>query len=547
MKLLIPLLFPFILFADFVPDEVLVKFKEKGAISVMEDVQSIECLFDNIYKLKFKKDTKIFDVIDKLKKNPDVIYAEPNYIRRICAFPNDPKTPSQWALSKIEAFRGWDIGTGSSDVIIAILDTGIDYTHEDLSSKIAGSMSFVIDEPDPMDRNGHGTHVSGIAAGATDNGIGIAGLAWNCKILAIKCLDSEGAGYDDEIAKAIKYAADKGAKVINMSFGGSKNGNTMKEACDYAYNKGVFLVAACGNDGTQEIFYPAGYNNVMAVSATNQSDQKAYFSNYGDWVDIAAPGVNILSTIIPKYGTYASMSGTSMAAPFVSGLAGLLFSRYPGATNTFVFNRIRECSDRVDFEINGGRINSYYALSGENRAPLPFSIIQPKNDGFTSSIYPTFRWSPSVDPDFGDCITYSLFLSCEGNLSTITTRDTFWIPNFNEPLLQNKKYGWWVIASDSRGSKTISDTSTFTTTPIIIAYPNPAKFGEVVKFRGIPLSYKEVSISIYTIAGELVERLPGGGGKEVNWDTKNIASGVYIYIISNQDQVFATSKIGVIK
>ncbi len=524
------------------PGEILVKFKEKKGIQTLGvEIQSQNELFDNIYRLKLGKGADIFEIIDGFKNNPDVIYAEPNYIRHICKTPNDTYFNQQWGLSKIQAPQGWDIEKGSSGVIIAILDTGIDYNHPDLKLKIVGSISFVNGQS-PMDGHGHGTHVSGIAGASTNNSIGVSGLAWNCNLLAVKCLDNKGYGTDSDISLAIRYAADyPGVKVINMSFGGSDVGNTLKDACDYAYGtKGTLLVAAAGNDGTQEIFYPAGYESVMAVAATDSNDQKAYFSNYGDWVDISAPGVSILSTIPDN--SYDYFNGTSMASPFVAGLAGLLFSKYSTITNKEVFNEIQTRSDDVGIWINGGRINVHCALKGENRKPKDFSIIQP--EGWTSSPYPVFKWSKSEDLDWGDKITYSIILNNE----TVATKieETFWIPDFSRPLSLNTTYSWQVIAVDSRGSTTSLGTSTFTTTSFKV-FPNPARFGKTVIFRGTPLSSKETSISIYTLAGELVERLPENKGGDVLWDTKNIASGVYLYIISNPDKIFASGKIGIIK
>ncbi|MEW6103467.1 MAG: S8 family serine peptidase [bacterium] len=538
------LLFSFVSFADFVPGEILVKFKEKKQILTIE-TQSMDFLFDNIYRIKLKKGIGVSDMIDKLKDNPDVIYVEPNYILKAYITPNDPKFNDQWALPKISAPDAWDIEKGTTSVIIAILDTGIDYNHPDLSGKIIGSQSFVPDEKDPMDGNGHGSHVSGIAGAETNNGTGTAGLAWNCKILAIKCLDKYGYGDNANISLAINYAADNGAKVINMSLGGYNGGNVLKDACDYAYNKGVFIVAAAGNDGINEKCYPAAYDNVMAVAATDRYDQKAYFSNYGNWVDIAAPGVSILSTT--PGNEYKSFSGTSMSSPFVAGLAGLLFSKYHGATNAFIFNEIRNRADNIqrpDF----GRINALYSLCGENRPPNEFSIIQPANNGWTSSQYPKFKWSTSCDLDWNDKITYSVFLGkIKDELKNVAnTTDTSWIPAFKEPLAMNTTYNWQIIASDSRGGTASSSISTFTTTSIKV-FPNPARFGQIVKFRGSPLTFKDTFISIYTISGELVEKFEAGKGEEISWNTKDIASGVYLYTISNLDKIFSSGKIGVIK
>ncbi|HAW49729.1 TPA: hypothetical protein DCX16_02105 [bacterium] len=546
-------------FSDYVPGEVLVKLKGKktgiqSSFILSIDVLSLE---DRIYKLKLKKSSDIFKVIDELMKDPNVEYAEPNYIRKIQniknAVPNDPYLDQQWGLRRIRTPEAWNIEKGGPNVIIAILDTGIDYNHFDIDDKIIGSQSFVASEEDPMDYSGHGTHVSGIVGAEVDNGTGCAGVAWNCKLLAIKCLDKKGNGEDSNVYSAIKYAADYGAKVINMSFGGTGYSKTLKNAVDYAHNKNVLLVAAAGNSGGSQIFYPAGYENVMAVAATDINDRKAYFSQYGYWVDIAAPGVRILST--SPNNKYLYSDGTSMASPFVSGVAGLMFSRYLGTTNTWVFSEIKRLSDRIDIEINGGILNAYKTLCGTNTKPSAFSLIQPAKDSWISNTYPLFKWQRSYDPDWGDEIIYKVFLGVaeEGMKEIVKINDSsvigdhcFWIPSYKNPLSKGRMYNWMVVVEDSSGGTYSTSVSTFTTTSIVM-FPNPAKNGKTVRFRGIPLTKSTCFVSIYTLAGELVEKIPENKGEDVLWNTKPVASGVYLYIISNSEKVFAKGKIGVIK
>ncbi|HAW49400.1 TPA: hypothetical protein DCX16_00380, partial [bacterium] len=252
----------------------------------------------------------------------------------------------------------------------AVLDTGVDYDHPDLKDKVIKGYDYVnnddcpMDDHDYSDKHSHGTHVAGIIGASTDNNIGVAGLAWNCKLLAVKCFDQGGYGNDAKISLAIRYAADyPGVKVINMSFGDrTPPAETLKRACDYAYEKGIFLVAACGNDGNDTKFYPAAYDNVMAVAATNQDDYKAWLSNYGYWVDIAAPGDDIYSTLRTDKGSYGYGYGTSMACPFVAGLAGLIFSKNPSLTNAQVAKIIKENASDIGNQNIGKRINAYNAL-----------------------------------------------------------------------------------------------------------------------------------------------------------------------------------------
>ncbi|MDI6751850.1 MAG: S8 family serine peptidase [bacterium] len=355
-------------FSLYKEEEVLVKFRNgvspASIKSKATNILSIEPLFETTYKISFSK-SSVEEMIKTLQSNPDIIYAEPNYIRHICGTPNDTYFGNQWGLPKIQAPSAWDIEKGTETVIIAITDTGIDYNHEDLKDKVIGSSSFVIAEPDPMDGHGHGTHVAGIAAASTNNGTGTAGVAWNCKILAIKVLNKKGEGDDAGCANGIRYAADNGTRVINMSWGGkTPPALTLKGACNYAYGKGCLLVAAAGNDGSTNMFYPAGYENVFSVAATNSNDKKAWFSNYGTWVDVFAPGQNIYSTT--RNNSYGYMDGTSMATPFVSGLTGLLFSKYSTSTNIGIAQTIKETADVV----NGlKRINCYNALQAIPQNP----------------------------------------------------------------------------------------------------------------------------------------------------------------------------------
>ncbi len=248
---------------------------------------------------------------------------------------DDPLQASQWHLSTISAPAGWAVTQGSSGVSIAIVDTGIDYTHPDLAGKVTLGPDFGSGDSDPLDTDGHGTHVAGIAAAILGNGAGGAGVCPACQLMAIKVFpDGSGSALDFDVAQGIIWAADNGADVINLSLGGPGASTTLRDAVDYAWSHGVVVVAAAGNSGDGTTSYPAAYPNAIAVAATTSSDTRASFSTYGSWVDIAAPGVAILSTI--PGGGYASWSGTSMATPVVAGAAGLAFAGLSGATNTSV-------------------------------------------------------------------------------------------------------------------------------------------------------------------------------------------------------------------
>lgn len=227
-------------------------------------------------------------------------------------------------MPRIKADKAWDISLGSEDIVVAVADTGVDINHPDLASSLVYGYNAINNTNSIDDDNGHGTHVAGIAAGIINNSKGIAGVAGKSKIMPIKVLDSTGSGYTSNIGKGIMWAADHGAKVINLSLGSSSYDNYLQDAINYAYDKGALIVAAAGNSSTNVPSYPAALNNVIAVSATDRSNAKATFSNYGSYIDLAAPGLSIYSTTFD--GAYGYKSGTSMACPFVSGAAALVWS-----------------------------------------------------------------------------------------------------------------------------------------------------------------------------------------------------------------------------
>jgi thermitase len=310
-------------------------------------------------------------------REKNVEFAEPDYIAKAIFTPNDPYFDSQWGMTKIQAPQAWDVTTGSSNVKIAILDTGIDQNHEDLAAKIVANKNFTTSST-VDDLYGHGTHCAGIAAAITNNSTGVAGVGFYTSLMNGKVLDDRGSGYYSWTASGITWAADNGAKVISMSLGGSSASSTLENAVNYAWSKGVVVVAAAGNSGKTAPIYPAYYTNCIAVAATDQNDAKASFSTYGSWVDVAAPGVSIYSTL-PNHsnsiGTtnYGSLSGTSMATPHVAGLAALVWSTASGTSNTSVRSRIQSTADKIagtGTYWQYGRINAYKAVAVDTTVPV---------------------------------------------------------------------------------------------------------------------------------------------------------------------------------
>ncbi|MDD5555920.1 MAG: S8 family serine peptidase [bacterium] len=290
-------------------------------------------------------------------RDPAVEYAEPDYVAHGGArIPDDPSFPLQWGMrntgqtggtpgADISATAAWEWQTGSADIIVAVVDSGSDFDHPDLAGRFRANpgetpgsgtdddgngfvddvygWDFVNDDNWPQDDHGHGTHVAGIAAAGTDNGTGVAGVAWGCPIMTVKVLNSGNWGYWSWIENGMRYAVDNGARAINLSIGGYSPSSSLEDTVNYVHANGGILLVATHNYGGA-ITYPAKYDNVIAVGATDHDDQRWSSSNYGPELDVVAPGVSIHSTLWND--TYASWSGTSMAAPHVTGVAALLLS-----------------------------------------------------------------------------------------------------------------------------------------------------------------------------------------------------------------------------
>jgi thermitase len=350
----------------YAPGQVVVKYKANASANAVKSARAKAngTVMEKNNKLGFevvKVKGSVEATIEKLKKDPNVEYAEPNYYLHASYTPNDPYFSSrQYGPQKIQAPQAWDIAEGSG-AKIAIVDTGVQSNHPDLAGKVVGGWDFVDNDSTPQDGNGHGTHCAGIAAAVTNNSTGIAGTAPKASILAVRVLDNSGSGTWTAVANGITYAADQGAKVISLSLGGTVGNSGLQQAVDYAWSKGSVVVAAAGNAGNTAPNYPAYYSNAIAVASTDQNDNKSSFSTYGSWVDVAAPGSSIYSTY--PTSTYASLSGTSMATPHVAGVAGLLASQGRSAAN------IRAAIENTADKISGtgtywakGRVNAYKAV-----------------------------------------------------------------------------------------------------------------------------------------------------------------------------------------
>lgn len=360
-------------------DSLILDFREDvGAAQIESQIESIAQQFtvSPRYNSEFSLDDHIFVVkgdqslLKKLKNSPLrklTEYIEPNYIYTKYAIPNDPEYGKQWNLRSINVEQAWD-ETKGKDVTVAVIDTGISPVPDLEKTKFAAGYDFVNDQAEAKDDNGHGTHVAGTIAQSTNNSFGVAGIAYEASLMPLKVLSAEGGGTVADIAEAIRFAADNGADVINMSLGGGGESNLMKEAIAYAHSKNVVVVAAAGNSGRNAAEYPARYPYVIGVSALDAAGNKTPYSNYGAGIDIAAPGGLITgedksggilqNTVNPMTGesVFEAYQGTSMASPHVAGVAALV--KAMGVDNP---DEVEEAIKQSALPVKDDNLNEYGA------------------------------------------------------------------------------------------------------------------------------------------------------------------------------------------
>lgn len=391
---------------------------------------------DGLYEVHLSDGVTPEDAISALEAHPGVSYAHPDFTVSLAATPNDPDFNRLWGMhntgqtggiadADIDATEAWDIRTDASEIVVAVIDTGIDHTHPDLApnmwtnpGEVPGDgvdnddnglvddvygYDFVNNDGDPMDDNNHGTHVAGTIGAVGNNGIGVAGVAWNVKLMGVKFLGAGGSGSLANAIKAINYAADMGADIANNSWGGGGFVQSLQDAINNFTSNGGIFTAAAGNHGgnnDNNAFYPANYENVVSVAASTHDDTKANFSGFGvNTVDIAAPGTNIRSTIAG--GGYANFNGTSMATPMVSGVLAILQAEFPEETDAEILDRMYTNTDPVLTEFTThGRVNLFNALQAapndQDGPKVDSSSWSGPADGEVDTV--TITFNESIDP-----------------------------------------------------------------------------------------------------------------------------------------------------
>lgn len=348
----------------------------------------------------------------QLSKRTDLVFAERIAYKELHWVPNDTSYASQYGLQKIQAEAAWDLTLGSPSVVVGVIDDGIELNHPDLVQKLVQGRDISDNDSDPSHdvNGGHGSHTAGIIGAETNNGLGVASIGNRVRVMPIKIFPN---ATDAASAQAMVYAVDHGCRVLSMSYGSSSPSMTEQAGVNYAWSRGAVLVASAGNNGNSNKMYPAAYSNVVAVASTNSNDARSGFSTFGYWVQVAAPGENILSTYP---GGYALLSGTSMACPMVSGTVGLMWSvASPGTSNAQIVSRLENACDNVGPFVQFGRINAYTAVRA---AGLVRTAAQPTA---ISQVFGTYTGGnlaslQAVDSDYYNSLTT---LTASGQVSIV--------------------------------------------------------------------------------------------------------------------------------
>jgi len=447
---------------QFITGKLLLKLKEKENLQNLQQnpsfkkyqIQSIEPAFprlqemENVYRMHFKNTEQTQELLTNIAALPYIEYVEQIPLYHTFYTPNDLHA-SQWAISKIQAEAAWDFVQGNEEVVVAIVDDAVELTHEDLAANVWRNEGEIANNGVDDDENGyvddvegydvadgnnnpnppsnadanhfsHGTHCAGIVSARTDNNKGIAAIGGNVKLMAVKTKESTTSGSSLQAGmEGVAYSIAAGADVISMSWGGPAYSQTLQDLLAIAHQKGITLVAAAGNSSTNAPMYPASYEHVISVGATNQDDEKAFFSNYGDKIDVMAPGFEIWSTVAGN--GYDFKNGTSMACPLVAGLAALMLSYDANISPKDIEECLKSTCENIDAqngsflgEIGAGRIQAFEALKCLRVPPTAYfeANLEVACAGESCS-FSTKVWAQILTLGFGILrMPHLLFLTC---------------------------------------------------------------------------------------------------------------------------------------
>jgi subtilisin family serine protease len=413
---------------------------------------------------------------ERLAGDPLVTTVETDGLVQVDWTPTDPLWGAQWEHRQVRAPKAWDLTRGAASTVVAVVDTGVQAGHPDLAGQLVAGHDFVNEDDDPADDHGHGTAVAGVVAALASNGIGVAGGCSRCRVMPIKTMGDEGTGYWSVAAQGITWAADHGADVINLSFGGPTGGTTLYSAIAYARSKGAVVIASAGNSGSTSAFYPAAYDGVISVTATSDLDLRYSWSNYSSsWVTLAAPGCTHTTVM---WSAYKSFCGTSAAAPVVSSVAALVESRSPALSRAQIETVLRESTVATPYAISRyGRIDAYAAVHRAAYGSAPATtLLAPSAPLLAAGTRLVFLAGDHVGYRFGPdgAIVGSRRMSLGHNSGAETTkrqtipgRSGYWFHVANGGLA-----GYWVQES-SRVYLAPAATPTPTPTPTPKPTPTP--------------------------------------------------------------------------
>ncbi len=519
-------------------DQISKIFKEHGS-KIKDFIPQIET-----FVLQVPPD-KLEIVQNALSRNPLFKSVSKDHFRYLhySINPNDPYYPGQWHLEKIQAPQTWAFTLGNGDVVIAVIDDGIAAV-ADIYEKVIPGINIIEGGTETTNGGGHGTPVAGIISATTNNAMGVAGVAWNNKLLPVKVYTETGYTTCSAIIKGIVWAADNSAKVINMSFGGPSECAGEKSAIDYAWNKGAVLVASAGNYADTTPIYPAAYSNVLGVAATNPDDTIASFSSYGSWINVAAPGRRLYTTY--SNGAYSGFSGTSASAPVVSGIAGLIMSANPTLLNSQVKSIIEKSADDLgapgfDSYYGWGRVNAYKAiLTAIGSVPPPPDTTAPTVSISYPSEGATVSGSISINVSASDNVGVAkVELYLNGALYATDTTEPFSFV-WDTTKVNNGVHTLQAKAYDTAGNSSLSPIVNVNvynfiadTTPPSVVITSPANGSTLTRTTKITVNasdnvqVKEINIYVNNKRLSTESCSTATCSLSINWNTRNLPKGTY--------------------